>query len=287
MKMHFKLSGNIVSMNASDLKLVSRLSHKESTVIKVKGVEIGARKLAIMAGPCSVESREQLFEAASAVKQAGAFVLRSSAYKPRSSPYSFQGLGEDGLKLIKEAGEEFGLVTETEVVDTRDVKLVSGYVDILRIGARNMHNFALLKEAGNSGKPVILKNGISSTIEEFLLAAEYILSQGNKDVILCYRGIRSFEPEIRFPLDAAAIALLKQLTHLPLIVDPSHSSGKASLVAPVSRAAIAAGADGLMVEVHPNPEKALSDREQQLTPKQFSELMKGLKPVALAVGRAL
>lgn len=269
-----------------DLKLASRAG-KGNTVVSVKGTEIGSKRIPVMAGPCAVESKEQLFGAAEAVKKAGASVLRSSAYKPRSSPYSFQGLEKEGLKLIKEAGEKFGLVTETEVVDTRDVKIVSEYVDILRIGARNMQNFALLKEAGKSKKPVILKNGISATVEEFLLSAEYILSEGNKNVILCYRGIRTFEPEIRFPLDTATIPLLKEKTHLPVLVDPSHSTGKASLVGPVSKAAIAAGSDGLMVEVHPSPEKALSDKGQQLTPEQFSTLMRELRPVAEAVGREL
>jgi len=271
----------------SGFKLASRLEHKQGTIVKVKGIEIGSKKLAVMAGPCAVESETQLMQAAKAVKQAGATVLRSSAYKPRSSPYSFQGLEEEGLKLIKKAGQQLGLVTETEVIDTRDVGIVSKHVDILRIGARNMQNFALLKEVGKAGKPVILKNGIASTLEEFLLAAEYILNEGNKDVILCYRGIRTFEQMVRFPLDVASIALLKELTHLPIIADSSHSSGKASLVGPVSRAAIAAGADGLMVEVHPSPEKALSDKAQQLTPNQFLELMQGLKPVAQAVGREI
>jgi 3-deoxy-7-phosphoheptulonate synthase len=268
-------------------KLASRASHPESTVVKVKSVEIGGKKIVVMAGPCAVESDEQLMQAAKAVKEAGASVLRASAYKPRSSPYSFQGLEEEGLKLIKKAGGETGLITETEVIDTRDVGLVSKYVDILRIGARNMQNFALLKEVGKAGKPVILKNGIASTLEEFLLAAEYILSEGNKDVILCYRGVKGFEPKIRFPLDIATIPLLKELTHLPVIVDPSHSTGKQSLVGPVSKAAIAAGADGLMVEVHPNPGKAKSDKAQQLLPDQFSKLMQELSLVARAVGRGL
>ncbi len=268
-------------------KLASRISHPENTIVKVKDVEVGGKKIVVMAGPCAVESEAQLFAAAKAVKEAGASVLRASAYKPRSSPYSFQGLGEDGLKLIKKAGQEFGLVTETEVVDTRDVTLVAGYVDVLRVGARNMQNFALLKEVGKAGKPAILKNGIASTIEEFLLAAEYIMSEGNPNVILCYRGIKSFEPKIRFPLDAAAIPLLKELTHLPVIADPSHSTGKQSLVGPVSKAAISAGADGLMIEVHPRPGEAKSDKAQQLLPAQFSKFMEELGPVARAVGREL
>lgn len=268
-------------------KLAARSANPGGTVVKVKGIGIGGRRVAVMAGPCSVESEKQLMQAARAVKEAGASVLRSSAYKPRSSPYSFQGLGEEGLKLIKKAGSEFGLVTETEVLDTRHVSLVAKYVDILRIGARNMQNFELLKEVGKVGKPVILKNGLASTLDEFLLAAEYVLNEGNKDVILCYRGVKSFEPRIRFPLDIASLAMLKELTHLPVIADPSHSAGKQSLVEPVSMAAVAAGADGLMVEIHPNPSEAKSDREQQLTPKQFSALMKGLGPIARAVGREL
>jgi 3-deoxy-7-phosphoheptulonate synthase len=268
-------------------KLVSRESNLNGTIIDVQGVKVGGKKIVVMAGPCAVESEEQLLETAIAVKKAGATVLRASAFKPRSSPYSFQGLGKEGLEIIKRVGEKTGLVTETEVVDPRDVEAVAAHVDILRVGARNMQNFGLLKEVAKAGKPVILKNGISATMEEFLLAAEYILNEGNPNVILCYRGIRSFEPEIRFPLDAAMVPLLKESTHLPVIVDPSHSAGKASLVPAVGRAAIAAGADGLIVEVHPAPESALSDREQQLTPMQFLGLMKSLGPVARAVGREL
>ncbi len=268
-------------------KLASRELHPADTVVKVKDVEIGGNKIVVMAGPCAIESEEVLLEAAKAVKVAGAKVLRASAFKPRSSPYSFQGMGEEGLKLLKKVGEKTGIVTETEVMDTRDVSLVADYVDILRIGARNMQNFNLLKEVGKSGKPVILKNGVSATLDEFLLAAEYLLSEGNKDVILCYRGIRTFEPAIRFPIDAAMIPLIKEKTHLPLIVDPSHSTGIRILVAPVSKAAIAAGADGLIVEVHPCPEKALCDPKQQLLPEQFKKLMFDLSKVAKAVGRSL
>jgi 3-deoxy-7-phosphoheptulonate synthase len=274
-------------MPSKEYKLASRESHPENTVVKVKGVEIGSEKIAVMAGPCAIESEPLLLEAAKAVKEAGASVLRASAFKPRSSPYSFQGLGEEGLKIMKAVGQKAGLVTETEVMDTRHVSLVADYVDILRIGARNMQNFDLLKEAGRTGRPVILKNGIAATMEEFLLAAEYVLNEGCSDVILCYRGIRTIETAVRFPLDVSMVPLLKEETHLPVIVDPSHSSGKKSLVGPVSRAAIAAGADGLIVEVHPKPEKALSDKGQQLTPWEFSALMPSLARVAEAVGRKI
>ena len=268
-------------------KLAARAANPGGTVVNVKGVEIGSSKVVVMAGPCAVESREQLLEAAQAVKDAGASVLRASAFKPRTSPYGFQGMGEEGLKLIKEAGEKFGLVTETEVVDTRHVKLVSEYVDILRVGARNMMNFELLKELGRVRKPVILKNGIVSTAEEFLLAAEYLLAGGNKNVILCYRGTKGFDPATRFALDISIIPWLKKETHLPVIVDPSHSAGSRELVPGAAKAAIAAGADGLMIEVHPNPEKACSDVNQQLLPKEFSALMTELRKVAASVGREL
>jgi len=268
-------------------RLVSRQAKLDGSIVSVGKLKIGGKKLVLMAGPCAVESEQQLLGAAKAVKEAGASVLRASAYKPRSSPYSFQGLEEEGLKLIKGIGKEVGLATETEVIDTRDVKIVSEYVDILRVGARNMQNFSLLKEVGKSGKPVILKNGISATLNEFLLAAEYILNEGNENLILCYRGIRTFEPAVRFPLDVAMVALLKEETHLPVIVDPSHSTGKASLVGPVSKAALAAGADGLMVEVHPEPEMAFSDKSQQLTPGEFKELVPELKKLAKSLGRDL
>ena len=268
-------------------KLASRQAKPNRTVVNVKGVEIGSKKIAVMAGPCAVESGQQLAETARAVKEAGASVLRASAFKPRTSPYGFQGLGEEGLKLIKKAGEETGLVTETEVVDTRHISLVSKYVDILRIGARNMTNFELVKEVGKAGKPVILKNGLASTAEEFLLAAEYLLNEGNKDVILCYRGTKGFDPATRFALDISLIPWLKKETHLPVIVDPSHSAGHKNLVFGAAKAAVAAGADGLMVEVHPNPEKALSDNAQQLLPEEFSKLMGELKRVAKAVGREI
>jgi len=270
-----------------DFKLVSREENPENTIVKVNGIEIGGSALAIIAGPCAIESEEQLLTAAKAVKEAGATILRGSAYKPRSSPYSFQGLGEEGLKIMAKAKRETGLVVETEVIDARDVPLVSKYVDILRIGARNMQNFNLLREVGKSGKPVILKNGIASTINEFLYSAEYILAGGNRNLILCNRGIRATEPELRFPVLSGSTALLKQKTHLPVIVDPSHSTGNSSLIAAAGKAAIAEGADGLIIEVHPNPEQALSDKRQQLTPEQFKQLMPELKKVAEAVGRKI
>jgi len=266
-------------------KLASREFHPENTIVKVNGVEIGSEKLVIMAGPCAIESEEVMLETAHAVKEAGASILRGSAFKPRTSPYDFQGMGEDGLKILKKAKEETGLPVETEVMDTRDVALVAKYVDILRIGARNMQNFDLLKEVGKTNKPVILKNALSSTMKEFLMAAEYIMSEGNNDVILCNRGIRTHESELRFPILSGMTHLLKQKTHLPVIVDPSHSAGSKSLVAPVSKAAIAEGADGIIVEVHSCPETAKCDAAQQLKPAEFSSLMADLKKVAEAVGR--
>ena len=266
-------------------KLASREFHPENTVVKVNGVEIGSEKLVVMAGPCAIESEEQMLETAHAVKDAGASILRGSAFKPRTSPYDFQGLEEDGLKILKKAKEETGLPIETEVMDTRDVGLVAKYVDILRVGARNMQNFDLLKEVGKVNKPVILKNGIASTMKEFLMAAEYIMSEGNENVILCNRGIRSYESELRFPIMAGMTNLLKQKTHLPVIIDPSHSTGNKSLVAPVSKAAIAEGADGIIVEVHNCPKDAKCDAAQQLTPPEFKDLMGDLRKVAEAVGR--
>lgn len=268
-------------------KLASRELHPHDTVIKVRDVAIGGKDIVIMAGPCSVESEGQLMTTAKAVKASGAKILRASAFKPRTSPYDFQGMEEEGLKIIKKVGEKVGIVTETEVMDIRDVEVVAKHVDIVRIGARNMQNFDLLKEVGKINKPVILKNGISSTIKEFLMAAEYIMSEGNKNVILCLRGVRTFEPEIRFPLDVSYIPLIKESCHLPVIVDPSHWTGKTSLVPAASKASIAAGADGLIIEVHPNPKKAVSDAGQQLTPAQFAKLMPELRKVAEAVGRKI
>lgn len=273
-------------------KLASRDFKPESTVVTLgkgkKGeVSIGGKAIVVMAGPCSIESREQLMETAWAVKESGARVLRGGAYKPRTSPYSFQGLGEKGLELLLEAGEVVGLPVITEVVSPSDVELVKRYSDCLQIGARNTQNFSLLQEIGRSGHPALLKRGMMMTIQELLMAAEYILSNRDYDVILCERGIRTFETATRFTLDINAVPVLKQLTHLPVIVDPTHSTGRAALVPPVSRAAIAAGADGLIVEVHPHPERALSDAPQQMKPEAFVVMMKELKAIAEAVGRTL
>jgi len=268
-------------------KLVSRDFKPEDTVIKLNGLKIGGKKITVMAGPCSVENFETLLDIAKKVKAAGATILRGGAFKPRTSPYSFQGLGEEGLRYLKEVKEKTGLKIVTEVMDTRDVGLVERYADILQIGARNMQNFNLLKEVGLSKKPVLLKRGISATIKEFLMSAEYILSNGNFNCILCERGIRTFEDATRFTLDLNAIPVIKKLSHLPVIVDPSHGTGKWDLVIPMCKAAIAAGADGLLVEVHTNPEEAYSDGEQSLLPKKFEMMMKQLRPVVKAVGREL
>jgi 3-deoxy-7-phosphoheptulonate synthase len=268
-------------------KLASREFHPQDTVVPVNGVEIGGEQLVVIAGPCAIESYEQLMETAHAVKKAGAHVLRGGAFKPRTSPYSFQGLGEEGLRLLAQAREETGLPVITEVMDPHAVPLVTTYADILQIGARNMQNYSLLHAVGQAQRPVLLKRGMMSTIEELLMAAEYILSHGNNRVILCERGIRTFEPYTRNTLDISAVPLIKQLSHLPVIVDPSHATGKWELVEPVSRAAVAAGADGLTIEVHPNPEVALSDGAQSLKPERFAALMKSLWPIAQAVGRTL
>jgi 3-deoxy-7-phosphoheptulonate synthase len=268
-------------------KLASREMHPRDTVFQVNGVEIGGKQLVVMAGPCSVESREQLLESARAVKEAGASVLRGGAFKPRTSPYSFQGLGEEGLKLLAEVREETGLPVVTEVMEPQLVPLVAGYADILQVGARNMQNYALLHAVGEAQKPVLLKRGMMSTVEELLMAAEYVLSHDNGNVILCERGIRTFEQYTRFTVDISAVPLLKQLSHLPVVADPSHGTGKWELVEPVSMAAVAAGADGLLIEVHPHPEKALSDGAQSLKPGRFAEMMSHLAPVAKAVGRRL
>ena len=268
-------------------KLASRDFHPQDTVVKVNDVSIGGKQLVVMAGPCAVESYDQLLETARAVKEAGACVLRGGAFKPRTSPYSFQGLGEKGLRFLAEARKETGLAVVTEVMEPQMVSLVTTYADILQIGARNMQNYALLHAVGEAQRPVLLKRGMMSTIEELLMAAEYILSHGNGRIILCERGIRTFERYTRNSLDISAVPLLKQLSHLPVIVDPSHSTGKWELVEPVSRAAVAAGADGLIIEVHPRPEEALSDGAQSLKPARFAKLMQGLRPVAEAVGRTL
>lgn len=261
-------------------KLVSREFHPQSTVIDVDGVKIGDGSLAIMAGPCAVESREQIFEAADIVKAAGAKFLRGGAYKPRTSPYSFQGLEEEGLKYLAEARERTGLKIVTEVTEVEAVATVAHYADILQIGARNMQNFRLLKEVGRIDKPVMLKRGLSSTLDEWLNAAEYIMSEGNSKVIFCERGIRSYEPYTRNTLDLSAVAAIKHLSHLPIIVDPSHGTGKWRMVKPMCFAAVACGADGLMTEMHPNPARALSDGAQSLTPENFQDLMDGVIKLA-------
>jgi 3-deoxy-7-phosphoheptulonate synthase len=268
-------------------KLPSRDFQPENTEIQVGGHVIGGNEVHIIAGPCAVESREQILETAWAVKEAGATMLRGGAYKPRSSPYSFQGLQEKGLELLAEARSETGLLITTEVMDTGFVPLVAQYADILQIGARNMQNFFLLREVAKVDKPVLLKRGPSATIEEWLMAAEYIMLGGNHRVIMCERGIRTFETYTRNTLDLGAVAVVKRLSHLPVIVDPSHGTGKWWLVEPMARAAIAAGADGLMVEVHPSPSEALSDGEQSLTPENFRQLVAGVRNLSRAIGRRL
>ena len=269
-------------------KLVSREFKQEDSVIDLgKGVKIGAKKIVVMAGPCAIENPDTLHDIAKKIKEAGATVLRGGAFKPRTSPYSFQGLGEKGLKYLKETADALNLVTVTEVMDTRDVELVAKYADVLQIGARNMQNFSLLKEVGLTKKVVVLKRGISSTIKEMLMSAEYILAGGNFNLILCERGIRTFEDFTRNTLDVSAIPATKQLSHLPIIADPSHAAGKWGLVSPLSKAAVACGADGLMIEVHNSPEDALSDGAQSLKPENFAQLMQELKVLAKAIGREL
>lgn len=262
----------------------------EPSVVRVgdePGMSFGGAELGIIAGPCSVENREMLFETAHGVRAAGATMLRGGAFKPRSSPYAFQGLGETALRLLAEARAETGMPVVTEVMDTRQVELVAEHADVLQIGARNMQNFSLLSEVGKVQRPVLLKRGLSATIKELLMAAEYIMAQGNRDVILCERGIRTYETATRNTFDVAAIPVLKKETHLPVVVDPSHAGGRAELVAPLAFAAIAAGADGLIIEVHPTPETALSDGDQSLTLQNFSTLMSRLAPFAAAAGREL
>jgi 3-deoxy-7-phosphoheptulonate synthase len=268
-------------------KLVSREVKAEDTVIDVGGVPIGGNAIAIMAGPCAVESREQILETAHAVKAAGARFLRGGAFKPRTSPYEFQGLAEEGLKLLALAREATGLKIVTEVMDAETLPLVADYADVLQIGARNMQNFSLLKKLGDIRKPILLKRGPSATIKEWLMAAEYIVSRGNRAVALCERGIRTFETMTRNTLDLNAVAVLKALTHLPVLVDPSHGIGLRAHVAAMARAGVAAGADGLIIEVHPRPDMALSDGQQSLTPPEFVELMRQVRVIAGAVGRAV
>ena len=278
---------NHLSSDPLPFKLVSREVKPNSTVLNIQGIQIGGSEVVVMAGPCAVESREQLLATAKAVKTSGARILRGGAFKPRKSPYSFQGLEEEGLKLLASIRQETGIPIITEVMDTRLIDLVCAHADILQIGSRNMHNSALLKEVGLSRKPVLLKRDMSATIEEFLLAAEYILKQGNHQVILCERGIRTFETSTRFTLDLSAVPMIKRLSHLPVVVDPSHGSGHWWMVPPLAKAAIAVGADGLMVEVHCNPEEALSDGPQSLRPDKFDRMMKDLVKVARSIGREI
>ncbi|MGE5247137.1 MAG: 3-deoxy-7-phosphoheptulonate synthase [Verrucomicrobiota bacterium] len=268
-------------------KLVSREFRKEDTVITVNGRSVGGKAIALFAGPCSVEGREMMVGVGGIVASSGATFLRGGAFKPRTSPYAFQGLGEEGLKILAEARERTGLPVATELMDPRDIDLVARYADVIQIGARNMQNFRLLTEVGRLDKPVILKRGMSATIQELLMSAEYIASEGNQKIILCERGIRTYETATRNTFDVSAFPVLKSLSHLPVIADPSHAAGKAGLVEPLAAAAIAAGADGLMIEVHQQPEKALSDGPQSLRPEAFAEMVSRLRRVAEAVGRTL
>ena len=268
-------------------KLASREFQAEDTVVRVRKARFGGKYVSVIAGPCAVENEKMLFAIARAVKAAGAAALRGGAFKPRTSPYSFQGLGEQALQMLRRCGEELDLPTVTEVMDTRDVGLVAEYADILQIGARNMQNFNLLTEAGKTRRPVLLKRGMSSTVKDLLMSAEYIVSQGNRDVILCERGIRTFEEGTRNTVDISAVPAVQGVSHLPIIVDPSHGTGRRDLVAAVARAAVAAGAQGIMVEVHSCPEKALCDGAQSLTPAAFREMMGELRKVARAIGRVM
>ncbi len=271
----------------SNPKLVGRESNPGGTVVEVKGVKIGGKEIVVMAGPCAVEGLEQLSETARIVKAGGATILRGGAFKPRTSPYSFQGLKEEGLEMLGQVKKATGMPVVSEVMDTRQVETVARYADILQIGSRNMQNFPLLEEAGNSQMPILLKRGMMATLDEYLHAAEYILARGNSSVILCERGIRTFDSATRYTLDLNAIPVLKQRTHLPVIVDPSHGTGYRDLVPTMSKAAVAAGADGLMVEVHYHPENAQCDGPQSLFPEDFTRMMKDLRKVAEAVGRTL
>ncbi|MFC1632277.1 3-deoxy-7-phosphoheptulonate synthase [Candidatus Omnitrophota bacterium] len=272
----------------SPYKLASRNFQKADSRVKIgPGLSVGSKRIIVMAGPCSVEGEKLLIDIAKKVKAAGATVLRGGAFKPRTSPYSFQGLGEKGLKYLAQARAETGLLIVTELMDTRDMGIVEKYADIIQIGARNMQNFNLLREVGKSRKPILLKRGMSSTIKDLLMSAEYILAEGNFNVMLCERGLRTFENYTRFTLDISAVPAIKSLTHLPVMVDPSHGTGKWGLVSACSRAAVAAGCDGLLVEVHPNPEEALSDGAQSLLPDKFATMMRGLKKVASAVNRTI
>jgi 3-deoxy-7-phosphoheptulonate synthase len=266
---------------------VSRTTKPDSSLVNIAGIEVGGPEIVVIAGPCAVENQAQLFDTAIAVKEGGAMILRGGAFKPRSSPYSFQGLGEEGLKLLSAVRKETGLPVVTEVMDTRQVEMVNSYADMIQIGSRNMQNYPLLKEVGMCRKPILLKRGMMATIEEFLLAAEYILNQGNEQVILCERGIRTFEISTRNTLDLSAVPMLKHLTHLPVIVDPSHGTGIRWMVPAMAKAAVAVGADGLIMEVHYNPDKALCDGHQSLGLNEFAQLMKDLKKIAIAVDRKI
>jgi 3-deoxy-7-phosphoheptulonate synthase len=268
-------------------KLASREFRENDTIVRVGDARIGGGEFSVIAGPCSVESEEQMMECGYVVKKAGAQILRGGAFKPRTSPYSFQGMEEEGLKLLKKVGEKMGMPVVTEVMNTSDVDLVEAYSDILQIGTRNVQNFALLKKVGRSRRPVLLKRGMMTTLEELLMSAEYILSEGNEQVILCERGIRTFETATRNTLDISAVPVLKELTHLPVIIDPSHAAGYAKYVIPLTRAAVAVGADGVIVEVHPEPEKAFSDGPQSLRPEQFYRLMDEVNVLADAMRRGI
>jgi 3-deoxy-7-phosphoheptulonate synthase len=271
----------------SPYKLASRSFRPGGTVVRIGDVEVGGQRVVVMAGPCSVEGRDQIERSAEVVARLGAQVIRGGAFKPRSSPYAFQGLGEEGLRMLREAADRNGLLVVSEVMDLTQIPMVAQYADILQVGARNMQSFTLLRELGRQRKPVLLKRGISATIEELLLSAEYILAGGNYDVILCERGIRTFETYTRNTMDISAIPVVKKLSHLPIIADPSHGTGRRDKVAPMARAAVAAGSDGLLVEVHPDPDHALSDGAQSLRPGQFEELMSQLRIIAPAVGRSM
>lgn len=275
------------AIKVDDPDLVRRSARPEGTIVNVNGIKIGGKEIVIMAGPCAVESEVQLSKTAKSVRAGGACLLRGGAFKPRTSPYSFQGLGLEGLEMLERARKETGLSVVSEVMDTRQVETVARYADMLQIGSRNMQNFPLLKEAGKTSKPILLKRGMMATIDEYLYAAEYVLSQGNTQVVLCERGIRTFESSTRYTLDLNAIPILKQRTHLPVIVDPSHGTGVRSLVATMARASIAAGADGLLMEVHYRPEEALCDGSQSLFPEDFGMMMEDLKKIAAAIGRTL
>lgn len=277
---------NVVRIS-SPYKLVSRSAKPDNTIVNVKGIDIGGKDFVIIAGPCAVESYDQMLEAAKAVKKSGAKILRGGAYKPRTSPYSFQGLLEEGLKILHDVGKETGMVTITEIIDSSHIEKISKYADILQVGSRNMQNYELLKEIGKTKMPVLLKRGLSATIEEWLNAAEYIIKEGNPNIILCERGIRTFETYTRNTLDLNAVAAVKNLSHLPVLVDPSHGTGRRDLIAPMSRASAAVGADGLMIEVHPHPENALSDGAQSLTPAEFDKVCLEVNKIVSALIKIL